>query len=91
MNGLEYIWIYQIYALTMIISGLFWLYKKRWEVHHWQVGIMVLLSAIPLVSFVAYYNDLLGYHLLVDVIVLGLVAVLMDFRDMLRAMGAYEI
>lgn len=84
----EYIWIYQGYSLFMILGGLIWLWKKRWEVHHWQVGIVVLISAIPLALFVFTNDDSLGYHLLVDVLILGTVAVFMDFKDMMITLGA---
>lgn len=92
MNGLEYILVYDLYCLVMILIGIIWLKgtnspnSKRF-VHHYQVGIFVLFTAIPLNLFVVIVNDLLGVHLLIIVYILAFGSIIADYKDVIAIMN----
>jgi hypothetical protein len=90
MSDLQYVWIYEIYALLTMSGIAIWLYKKAWEVHHYQVGLVVLVLSAPLAIFVMETDDLLGQFILVDYIFLGLFTLLIDIEDCFKGIRNFE-
>lgn len=89
MSDLQYILFYEIYIAILVIGGLIWLKNtnspgSKRLVHHYQVGLIVLIITIPLVIFIIITDDTLGKWLLIPIILLGLGGILLDWADFVK-------
>lgn len=97
MNCFEYVWIYLIYTLLIILGGVIWLKNTNSPygnslrfVHHYQIGLVMLVLSIPLIIFVFITDDTLGRFMLICYLFLGFISLLFDWNDFLIGIRNFE-